>query len=334
MQRALADFLPSDSGSVQNVYDLAVGEGSYDALEIKIANYDFSIPWRFNRNLDEIRETLVRTDTEEVQERIKETLPEMKEKVLGYAKKVGVLPEEFDFKMVKLPPFGSNRSNWNANLQRMEITDDGFLAKQIDGKITLEPSYAYIVLFHEVLGHALHDYHSKKLPLTLQLGGYAHRNIVSKPVAEGIAEHMEEQAQIFLRENMCQLMLTETDIQRAELRRQSDTQRLLINIFHAVVKEREFREKGFEVYQYVKTLTDNTVAARDLKEKESFGFNSAILESGYFRGYDIVKEVKDSVVKKKFGEKLAKHPEAIMMGCWGWKTYPKFVEWYLENVKD
>lgn len=329
-------IMDTDSGySTPQIVDIIHGDGMYGLLEDKVRNYDGKGMWQFHMLESESMLNSIDVDREKPQEEIRKLIPGIKKDILSYAVRHGFLPEGFDFEIEKIPANSkSDRSNWRHALKRVELGNGIFSCESVDGKIRINAASAYSAMFHEVIGHAAHQFYSQNMPLTLQFEGFNAINLVSGAVTEGLAVDRQNLSIPYLKENAERLGLNESDIEK-----ESTCLLLAIpsfSLIHSFMKEREIREKGFDVLEYARNLSLGSRASWFYTEKPDLNFLQALLnEMKYFSGDALMKSARKRL-SDKLGEDFMRDKEkkvnqAMSTGKWSWKAYSKFLDYALKE---
>src|SRR3989344_5263904 len=202
--------MKEDSGySIEDIFELIHGSKLED-LEERIRNTDYEKAFRLSQAALPLTKYFIRNDTEDVQPTIKKTIQTCVDDVLAYGVERGFFPEGFRPEIIQLPNLESSRSNWNADLRRMEIDPTNVCVVQSIGGKKVFPIDTYLTLFHELMGHGSHDEYSLVLPDIFHLGRHNIKSLVNKTIAEGLAVYRGEKEGIpFTREKAKELGIPE-----------------------------------------------------------------------------------------------------------------------------
>ena len=315
---------------ITKLVDLACGPGTYEMIEDSFTGYDHEGQW--NMQMEEAKRDAneVRTNTKEVQSLIEQAMPRIMGEVLAFGIAHGYLPEGFEPKVDLALPGTYGRAHWNPQLKGFFLGADHFDCYDRNGSLHLDPVRAYKATFHEILGHASHQFFSEQLPKSLQMLDTGLLKMPAKVVYEGLALHREKMAFQWLRDSMERLGIGPQDIDLHERVFESNMRYIDMPVALGILKEREFFE-GLNIREYMEKLTD--VKRTAFRYVANPGSNtpkpiqSALYEICYHAGYKIMNEITHDMrdVDKK---KLHK---AQATGLWGWKTYPQAVRLFLQE---
>ncbi|MBI4162734.1 MAG: hypothetical protein HY513_03550 [Candidatus Aenigmarchaeota archaeon] len=325
-------FYGSPRMTIPDLIDTACGPGTYGLIEKGFTDYDHEAGWKLQEELESKDE--LPTNTREAQLIIESYAPKLKEDVLRFGIESGFLPQGFDLQMDLSLPGTNSRSYWDTNLRRFFLGYDYFKCYFGTDGISLNPVRAYAVAFHEVLGHAAQQVRSEAMPKSLQLSRDNGCNIPARVVFEGVAMAIENLSYEWLRQNAESLKINPKHIVLEE--KLSDHYRSIIqpDITLGILREREYFE-GLNVREYVSRLEPCPRAVFRFADPVSaatfstYPIDRAIHELCYPAGYRIA----DNALKKfeHEGDKHKLH-KAMTTGVWGWKTFPKAVEYFLRQA--
>ena len=319
------DFLcsPKPKNSVEEIVDIIYGKGSWNFIENNAKNYDWELSYDYTQSFEKRRWLIVRNDTDEAQEMIKSLVPKVKQDVLKYATSNNLLPKDFDLKIVLLPPHSRSASSWNPNLMRLELGQYGFECTEVAGKLRVNPCAAYSAVFHEVLGHASHQYHSTAMPLSLQFTQQIGYILPTKIISEGIGMYREGMCLDYIAKSKDEIGLTEDEISSFSLAYKEIIQRQLMDLHYVLVKEKEIRGEA-SVVDYIKTLTGNAALARMYKYQPSNTFENSFPGLAHALGFNYIKKLVDAFSPKDISIGMLK-------GDWTWQVYPEFLKLYMKS---
>lgn len=335
IQNELVDFLTDIdySMSTSEMWDKVAGQGAYKYLENMVRNS----PWERRWSMSEVTQfrsyQQLSPYTQECQKAAVEWLPRIKEDILEFGKRQKYLTADFDFRIELNPPEGGSYSRWNSMTKVFTLGSYGFDFYPDNDGVRVDPSTAYALAFHEVIGHGGNQMHSEGLPMANSFTEEIASIIACKPVGEGIASNREYQSFRYLRDNMDRLRLTAEDVgivvDFSELNHVSGCEVML----YSLAKERELREKGFDVYGYILELSKNPVLAKQVK----LDFEQTIVHSwgqighvmGEFHYQKMMDHIRDVFGDKFIEENALLIHRATSTGCWSWEVYPRAVEYFI-----
>jgi hypothetical protein len=325
-------------GTIEMI-DKLVGKDTYRKLEENAK----SIPWEkewINANRKQEREySRISPFAEEAQSAVKKWIPKIKKNLIKYGREVGFLSSDFDFTIILLPPKeGSEWSNWNSKTKIFSLASYGFKIFMRNGKVIANPAGAYSIAFHEIFGHAAHQYESDKLPESVWFTEEIAGVVSTKSVTEGVALSTDNHCIDFLRENLKKFGLNEEDAILLEEDQFLTKNSKLYSMFAALVKDRELREKDFDGYKYILEVTKNPVLAHHFKHDYDNFFMDIWERVGHAFGpwhyslmvNKVVSEFGDDFIKKN----AVVFNRASLMGVWSWEVYPQAVVYFLKNIEN
>jgi len=338
LNNRIIDFVsdPNFSLSVEQFLDKIAGKGTWKYLEERLRDPLWKKRWEYSAIIQERDFSRVDPFVKEAQEAARDWLPILKKDILKYGKSSDYLPKDFDMTIFLLPPKeGGESSSWNPKTKVLSLGSYGFDFFRKRGKVIAVPTRAYKIAFHEILGHAAHQINSDDLPLSLRLTGEIDSITPTKSVVEGFTIDKERQSYDFLRKNLERLGITEKDLQILEMEDEIKIQGAYEDMYCALLKDKELREKKFDGYKFLLNLTNNPVIARTFREHFKDRFLNRWQCFGHTFGKLHYGNMKDRV-KWKFGKDyLEKNKEkfhkATARGVWAWEVYPDAVCYFLRE---
>ncbi len=326
---------PNFSLSVEAFFTIIAGKGAWEYLEQKVRNPLDELEWKYNEGIQKRASLRISQFTDEAKEAAKLHLPNIKKVVLEYGKVKGYLPEDFDINTLFIPPKeGQENSSWQSATHTLNLASYCFEFLNLNSRIVAKPGYAYVVAFHEIIGHAANDVSSRCLPNSIR---FEETNSITptKPIVEGIANYGEEEGFKFLRENKDELGITEEEIELIEFNAALGHYSLCQSMYCALIKDKELRDKDFDGYKHILELTNSPITARNFKLHFDQGFVNKWRTFGHTLGKFHYQRMVDRV-KQKFGQDyLEKNKkdfhEATLKGVWSWVVYPEAVCYFLKK---
>jgi hypothetical protein len=319
-----------------DIIEAACGPGAYQIIEDGFTKFDHRTFWEKLERDEERDELRVPTNTSAAQKLIEPYAPKIKEEILRTGIEQGYLPDDFTFEVDLSLPGTYSRAYWNPELGRFFLGYETFECFKEGGEIRVNPVSAYATAFHEMLGHASQQVNSENLPGSLRVTRRMAFNIPSRVILEGLAMQRELPAYIWLHENKERLGLNEQDIASAEQYFQINKGLAKIGVTLGILQERK-KWEGLDLEKYLSALTDNPRKIWNFSEpvlsgfagpnNQPYPFNIAIFELCYPAGFEAVEKTRKSF----YGADEKKLNKALATGLWGWKTYPKAVEYFLKN---
>ena len=321
--------------SVKEFFERIGGQGSWGHIEKTFKSPPYEDMWKHQEMTQEKYGRLVSPFSAESQNSAAECLPRIKDEVLKHGIREGLLPKDFDFRLLLLPPReGRDESSWNSSTGVFSLGSYGFEFYPKEGKIMAVPTKAYMVAFHEILGHGAHQIHSNEMPcstrFTEEIGGIT----PTKSVTEGVAIISEERGLDFLSERTEELGLTKEDLEILRLEKKLNNCALHESMYWSLLKDMESREK-VDMYDHFLKLTGNPIVARSAKEYSKDRFGDVWRSIGHTLGKRHYALMEDRV-GQEFGEEyLIREKDRIrrasLKGVWSWEVYPEAVCYFLRG---
>ncbi len=319
---------PTFQISVKDFFDKLTGEGTFEYLEQKVKSPSWERDWQYSERRQEKDYSRVNPFTEEAQKSAKEWLPKIKQDILNFGKAEGYLTEDFDTNILLLPPKeGREQSSWNPKTKIFNLGSYGFEFFSKNEKVIAIPTIAYNTAFHEILGHGAHQINSEQMPYSLRFTEEIGTITPTKYITEGVAIAAEKRSYDFLRQRLEKLGLSEENVTLLEEGNDLGQQSKMGNMYYALTKDREVREKGFDGYEHILQLTQNPVIAKAFKNNFKNNFIDVWRTIGHTMGplhyqrmlHKVEQELgKDYLVTKDFHK-------ATLKGVWSWEIYPDAV---------
>jgi hypothetical protein len=322
--------------SVKEFFDKMAGKGAWSHLETILKSPPWKEIWEYGELIQERNYSQVNRFTEEAQKAAKSWLPKIKDNILKHGKAEGYLPDDFDMVVLLLPPKDEGEcSYWNSKTKNFCLGSYGFEFYLKNKDIIAKPAQAYKAAFHEVLGHAANQVNSEQLPYSIKFTEEIGHITPTKSVTEGIAINNEKLSFNFLKNNLENLKLAETDIQLLEKETDLADFEKYASLFYHLIKDRELREEGFNGYEYLLKLTQNPITARNFKNRFKGEFSDAWRNIGHTLGPLHYKQMLDRV-EQEFGKNYLEKNKSLfnkcaLRGVWSWEVYPDAVAYFLRE---
>jgi len=332
------DFItnPNFEYSINEFLDLIMGKGSWKFLEKTIIYRDYKMRWELTEQNRKINSKIVNRFTEDAQKLSKEFVPKLKSDILNYGKENNYLPKDFDFNIFLLPPKdGSEYSSWRPETKILNLGAYGFYHILENNKTKIKPMKAYVVGFHELLGHGSHQIYSRDLPESIKFTDEIGTITATKPITEGIATYRENEGISYLKSNAKHLELTNLDIIDVKDNLLVEYENRISDIYYGLIKERELRDKKFDSQKEILKITNNYVLANWFKNDYKRKYVDVWSQLGYVFGIVHYNNMLNQI-EKNFGKKYTKENKnkiniCAMKGVWSWEVYPKAVKYFLEK---
>lgn len=313
---------------VKDFFDKLVGEGTFEYLEQKVRSPPWKRKWEHSERRQEKDYLRISPFTEEAQKSAREWLPRIKEDIIDFGKSEGYLPEDFDMSILLVSPKeGAEWSSWDPKTKVFSLGSYGFEFFPENGGVIAIPTRAYLIAFHEVLGHGAHQIHSEQMPYSLRLTEEIVSITPTKSITEGVAINAEKRCYDFLRQRLEKLGLSEEDVALLEEENDLEQQSRMKYMYYALTKDREAREEGFNGYEHILQLTQNPVIARAFKDKFKGSFMDLWKIIGHTLGPLHYQRMMEKV-EQELGKNNLKSKDfhkATLKGVWSWEVYPDAV---------
>ncbi len=190
-----ADFLRRDSDlSVEEMFDLMHGEGSFDNLKDEANSYDDEANYRAR----ELADSLTFDDAWKYKFDIEEISHDISREIEEWAKDEGLMPQGFEFEIQMIPQGRPQRANWRGTINQMNVPVENGVYVIRDGDDTVyDATNAIFTQFHELVGHGVHQQNSESLEYPNFTEGPTYRPSANAH-CEGVAQHREKLAEEFI----------------------------------------------------------------------------------------------------------------------------------------
>lgn len=332
------DFItnPNFSLTIEDFLNKIAGPESFEYIQERMKSPPWKKRWKHTEITQERDLSSVNRFTDEAKEAAKIWIPKIKDDVITYGKQEGYLPEDFDMNIFLIPPKdGIEISNWNSFNNTLNLGFYGFRFLNKDGKVIAVPTNAYETAFHEVLGHASHQYFSRDLPASVKFTEEIGTITATKPITEGVALNRQKISHLYLRKRLDDLKLPIDDISALESEIELYHQNNAERIYCAMLNERASKDKEFDIYKHLLDLTNNHIVANSVKNSFKDRFVNIWGALGHTFGPLRYKDMED-IIKQRFGREYfdrehKKINQATATGVWSWEVYPDAVSYFLRN---
>ncbi len=316
--RVFADFLTHKTDiTVSDMLDTLHGDGTYRRIEKKAKE---------KRKRDEInnKETELeygistRPVVDEFKEMAEADAARLNDLIERYAKRKDgeLLPGDFEYRTVLMPAGREQRGSWDGENNILYLGLDYFRTTIEEEESTLDSTGAIFTIFHELLGHGVHQQNSEEL-----IYPGSRSNTLKKPSAgahsEGVAQKSRQLAFEFIEEFKEDLHVSDRDIEVVRLR--SDERHRAAKLYTSIMKEMTYREE----IDRESALEEVGEAYPDYLAERVFGdpkyaVHEIFSEAEYIAGNLLMEKV-------NWEEKSHK---ALTTGAWHPQVFPEAVEYF------
>lgn len=316
-----ADFIRKDSSlGVEEMFDLVYGEGSFERLRRESKKFDERAQYETNELLDRI----IGESSWTIENEIKEMIYDISGMVEEWSKERGYMPEDFDFETSPIPQGVNQRAGWQGEINKMNIPIEYFdVIRGLDGEgfgkgeYKVDATRTIFAIFHELVGHGVHQYNSKNLDYPNFAENPRYRP-ASLGHCEGVSQHREELARDFIFEKRDELPVLDIGMKLRDAQDENQDRRLLYSRFVAEMESRdEISEEEAEAK--VGEIYSPEVADRVLNHaRNKTSLLDAFGESSYIAGLKLMEDVDADNQSTK----------ALTTGQWTPEVFPDAVEYF------
>ncbi|MDD5132898.1 MAG: hypothetical protein PHD81_03830 [Candidatus Nanoarchaeia archaeon] len=319
--------------STEKFFDKIAGDGTWAFLEQNLKD----LPWKAYWETSEATENknLLRVDarSKESVDIIDRELPIIKKNIINYCVEEGFLPKDFKFKFLFIPHFDENASaSWRPATKILNLYLNNFTFYNKDGKTILDPVYIYNSIFHELIGHGLHQMFSSELPSSINFSEIIYSITPTKSVAEGIAEIRAEESFKLLEKK---LKVEKGDLELYKNLIKFHSCNRYEQMFFSLLKSKELKERKFDGAKEVLKLTKNYPLSQYYKYAYNKTFFGTLCDMGHTFGRFHYQKMKD-FVEQQHGKGILDQKEfrnAPLRGLWSWEVYPEAVSYFVKELK-
>lgn len=335
-QLIISDCLFREEDNLNEVLDCIYGENTLGRIEEYIKRHPYEKHWEAQQLNSELATGLLESDTEDSRKRIKKTLPSLKVDILPYIKKMGMVPENFDFRL-ELAPIYVKVPSWDDEIKTASIPGNSFVVYLKDNEIIIDKGFACKQLFHE-MGHGGNYEFSKIMPKTLKTK-WGIVGLINLIASEGRGLDAEEVGIQFIKENQKELNVSDAMLKYIEYSIEFDMRTHTIKNYYNLLRLKQMKNIEFQANDHFLKITNNRAGLLNLRfsndsEKDIIYL---IMNAAYFPAEEHLGSLKEKI-KREFGNAYFEENQksinsALNTGAWSWKVHPDFVLWYLEQLQ-
>jgi hypothetical protein len=221
----------------------------------------------------------------------------------------------------------------------MTLSSHLFEYYPLNDKVDAIPINAYLVCFHELLGHAAHQEKSSNLPLSIQMNDLISSMQASIISVEGVAEYQYEKGFEFLEKEKEKLNISKTDLIYYKENHEIRMHYLAEYILFSLVYDYSIKNKDFNAYDYFLKVTKNPALTKRLIQTIKAGFVDYKNNLNYFQGRLLVQVIQKELIKVHgktiFEDNKELFLNSLLTGVWSYEVYPRavkfFFNYYLKN---
>jgi hypothetical protein len=214
----------------------------------------------------------------------------------------------------------------------MEISPKKFFVFKEKNEIKINVCPVIEALFHEVLGHGLHEANSRDMPESIQCNSINGPLHSSKIQVEGIALIAERESINFMKQHKEKYKIEDDYINQTELflvQNFSDN----ILIFFNYLKLRKLEDDSLDLEKEFKKVVDNHGLYLLYSTMNHSPF-SCVGNAAYPLGLNMLENLNKKLkaeLKENFKKNKSLINQATSKGLWSPKTFEKFVRFFLRS---
>lgn len=325
-------FLGSKKQNIDGFVSNVLGEKALVLLKKGISQIDYEDIWKYWRSHEEQSYKQIASDDEEMREKLRAVLNDLKKDVLAYGERKFNFKKDYEFTLALGQPYAKT-SYFHPSANRMEIVPNNFTIIKESTGLVINSAYAIETFFHEVIGHARHEFNSRNMPSTVQYSSVNLGILTSHIHAEGVSQITRDAALDFMEENKAKYNLQDIFIEQRRLSVAAELCNIPI-IYYLYLKMKHIENPKLNIEKEFIKVTGNRALFFNYSTGDEAPI-SFIKRATYPIGLMYMRSLLDDL-KKEYGEaqfniKRGLINEAIATGIWHFKVLPKFVRYFLKN---
>jgi hypothetical protein len=332
-QRAyLQYFTTADKENLDQLFSLVLGEDALEIIKGNCQGFDYKKYWEFFLSYQDYLYKQIPSDEETFRERFKQILQDLKKDLLEYSEENLNFGKDYEFDLILSQPYISG-SFFHPTNKRMETSPNTFFVFKDESEIKINVCQVISTLFHEIAGHARHEFNSRDMPLGLQ------DNSINTSIAplhvhfEGLAQTSENQALDFMRKNKKEYLIEDGYIRQEELSESSKSANNLW-IYYQYLNLKKLEQKDIDIEKQFKSLINNHglfILFTNSKDSPLSCIKNATYPVGVYRIEKIMDDLKTELGEEKFKKNKGIINEALSTGVWNFRVLPDFVRLFLKE---
>ncbi len=331
-QKIFLEYFSKGGINAEELFKEILGEESLDILRENIKNFDYKKLWDYYLSYQEYAHKSIPVDDENIREKMRETLNELKKDILEYATKYYGFPEDYDFDLVLGQPY-SQRTFFHPTNRRMEISPGAFFIYKEDNELKMNVTAVIQVMFHELIGHGRHEIYSKDFPLAMQDNSI---NTSIEPLHvhfEGVSQLSEKESIDFMKKFKEKYNIIDDYITQRIF---SETENEIANFssYYKYLGLKKIEQNDFNQNEEFKKITNNHGLAILYSQSNLTPF-SALRDATYPLGLKILKkilnEIKEEIGEENYNKNIVEINKVISSGVFNFRVLPKFIRYYLKG---
>ncbi len=301
---------------------------------------------------------------------LKSILPQMREEIIAFCFKEGVLPKglhkggpphAIDYEMILDSEMGAG---WDEDVRILTINPDKFRIYKYRDKVAVNPGVAEDYLIHEIL-HLAQGTYSSGLPLTLRQDSPQVRSISVAPITEGVAtiftrrlmeKRMEKGTSAGFefdtsegdgQKEFTRVQLRKTELDYLAAAIHFPQYRSLADDFYAYLALKQQDDEDFDAREaFKRAVSEHGDASRrvrrDLREKVELmpsvtdgSMYNLPYSISYHVGHDLVMDIEAEIVAKRGKAYLRSNrrrlQQIMLTGAWSVKLFKRWVKFALNR---
>lgn len=329
IQRAYLQYASTrEEENTVELSELFFGKGIIEKLIEKIKNFNYEADWDFYLSYQSYSYKQYPSDSPDMQDKFKEILSELKKDVLQYAREHYGLDEKYDFDLILGQPY-SQGSWFHPTTRRVEISPSIFFAYKDENELKINSAGVIEVIFHEFIGHALQEYNSSNLPLSIKDDSINTSVPTMNLHAEGVSQMAEISSIEFMKQFKEKYSIKDDYIKQRELAQKRKNISLIKNYFD-YLKLKNLEDQNFDYKKEFLDTTNNMGAFLnfELSNNKPFAFFKNI---SYNIGLERIKQIYNKLIEEFGKENSPLINKAISTGLLNINVVEEFARYYIES---
>ena len=331
-QRIYAQYFSKrDKERVDEIIEIFFGKDIIKLIEERIKNFNYEADWNFYLSYQNYSYRSFPSDSPELQERFKDILSKLKKDILAYAREHYCLSEDYEFSLVLGQPYSQN-SAFTPSTQRVEISPSTFFAYKDGEEVKIINAATIQTVFHEFIGHALQEFNSRDLPLSIRDDSINTSVPTMRIHAEGFAQLADKESLKFSKKFAKEYQIEDAYLKQRELYFNRKEIGLFWN-YYQYLKLKNLEDSSFDYKKKFMSVANNFGALLNYEHSSQSPF-SFFKNISYFVGLTRIEQLHGELIEE-FGEK--NEPiinKALSTGLLNVNILPKFARYFIRQNID
>lgn len=331
-QKTYLNYFSKGDIKVDKMIKIVLGKDSLDLIKNNMKVFDYKEYWEYYLSYRDYSYKSIPVDDENLREKFKGMLVDLKKDFLDYCKKEHGLPEDYDFELVLGQPY-SQETFFHPTNRRMEVSPSYFFVFKEGDEIKINVAGVMRVLFHEILGHGRHEVLSREMPLSMQ-NNSINTSLPSLHIHfEGVSQLSEKESFDFMRKFSKKYSVEEDYIKQMIL---GEASKGVSNFaaFYKYLGLKEIEDNSFKKDEEFKKITGNhglSILYSSRIESSLGVVGDAVYPLGinYLENY--LSDLKKRIGEEAFEKNHIEINKAVATGVFNFKVLPRFVDFYLKQ---